>query len=82
MRYLLVNSRRGVIVIEEQEFQRSHNASDWTPYQTYRAMTKKEAMEGMGNLGLQYKCASVGRYKSEYYDVTEAQAVLVKLFMQ
>lgn len=88
IRFLLVHSRRGVIIIEEEEFKQRNNGHRGDPepgttgHLTYRAWTKTEAMEGMGALGLQYKSASVGRYKTEYYDVTEEQAVLVKMFMQ
>lgn len=79
IRYILIQGRQGTIVMAEEEYNTARNHREW---KNYRGMSKKEAMEGMGALGLQYRCASVGSYKTEYYDVTENQAVLVKLFMQ
>lgn len=79
IRYLLIQGRQGTVVMTEDEYNKAQNFRAWT---NYRGMTKKEAMEGMGALGLQYRCSRVGSYSTEYYDVTEEQSVLVKLFMQ
>lgn len=78
IRFLLVTGRAGRHIIEEEMFE----SLRCNVPAGYRAMSKEEAIQGMEDLGLKYRHARIGRWSTEYFEATEEQAVLVKLFMQ
>lgn len=78
IRFLLVAGRAGTHVIEETIFESLRCSVP----AGYRGWVKADAIKGMEDLGLKYRHSRIGRWSTEYFEATEEQAVLVKMFMQ
>lgn len=78
IRFLLVTGRAGRHIVEENLFE----SLRCNVPAGYRAMSKEEAIQWMEALGLTYRNSRIGRWSTEYFEATEEQAVVVKMFMQ
>ncbi len=78
IRFLLVTGRAGRHIVEESLFE----SLRCNVPAGYRGWDKAAAIKGMEDLGLKYRHSRIGRWSTEYFEATEEQAVLVKMFMQ